>query len=145
MGHQDVRITREVAGEALRVAGLDREVELPLERAAQLMHDLDRPVAPGLGHFVLDQMSQVLEDSEVSLDLRLDAGAADFQHHSRPGRELCAMHLGDGRSRIGFTFKVDEDLERRAAERLLDLWQELVEGDRRHLAVQGGEFRGPRR
>ena len=36
-------------------------------------------------------------------------------------------------------------LEGRAAERLLDLRQELVEGDRRHLVMQFCEFGGPRR
>ena len=90
-------------------------------------------------------MGQLLEDPEIGLDLGLNAGAADLQHHSRSVLELGPVHLGDGGSGIGFAFQVNKDLERRAAERLLDLRPERVKGDRRHLAVQGSELRGPRR
>ena len=78
-------------------------------------------------------------------DLRLDAGAADLQDHSRPVRKFRPVHLCDRGRREGFAFEVVKHLEGRAAERLLDLRQELVERDRRHLAVQFGEFGGPRR
>ena len=145
MGDKDVRIVGKVVGEALRIPGLDGEVELTLERAAQLTDDLDGQVAPCFGHLLLDEVSQVRENSEIRMDLRLDAGAADLQDHSRPVRKFRPVHLCDRGRREGLAFKVVEHLEGRAAERLLDLRHELVEGDRRHLVMQFSEFGGPRR
>ena len=45
------------------------------------------------------------------------------------------MHLSDRSRSMGLTLDIDEDLEQGTAERLFNLWQELVEGNRRHLAV----------
>jgi hypothetical protein len=75
---EDIEIVGKIAREAFRVACLHREIKLALERAAQLAYDLNRPVATHFGYLVLDEMGNVLDDSEISVDLRLDSGAANF-------------------------------------------------------------------
>ena len=66
MGHQDGRVLGEVVGEALRVAGLDREVELPLERGAQLIDDLDGSEASETLEFALDGVSYQIDLSSAN-------------------------------------------------------------------------------
>ena len=55
------------------------------------------------------------------------------------------MHLCDRSGCVGLAVHVIEHLERRPAERPLDLRQQLVEGHRRHVAVQPLEFSRPGR
>jgi len=43
-----------------------------------LADHLHWPVASHFGCLILDQMSEVLEDPEVGVDLRLDSGAANL-------------------------------------------------------------------
>jgi hypothetical protein len=75
---EDIQIVGKVAREAFRVACLHREIKLALERGAQLANDLHWLVATHFGYFVLDEMGKVLEDSEISVDLCLDSGAANL-------------------------------------------------------------------
>jgi hypothetical protein len=53
------------------------------------------------------------------------------------------MHLRNRGGGVRLALKVAKHVEGGAAERLLDLGQELVEGDRRYVAVQSREFGGP--
>ena len=53
------------------------------------------------------------------------------------------MDLGDRGRGVRLAFKVNKHLEGRPAERLLNLRQKLVEGDRRYLTVQASKLRGP--
>ena len=87
----------------------------------------------------------MLDEPEIGLDLGLDAGTADLQDHRRAAGELGAMDLRDRGGGVGLALEVAEHLERRAAERLLHLRQQLVERDRRHVAVQPRELGGPGR
>ena len=145
MRNKDVGIIGEIAREAFHVTGLDREVQLALERAAQLAHHLDRTIEAHLGHFAFHQLSKVAEDSEIGVDFRLDAGAADLQDHRNAAGKPGAVHLRDRGGGVGFALEGVEHLERRAAERRLDLRQQLVERHRRDPAVQPVELGGPGR
>jgi hypothetical protein len=57
---EDIEIVGKVAREAFRVACLHREIELALERAAQLAYGLDWPVATDFGYLTLDEIGKVL-------------------------------------------------------------------------------------
>ncbi len=139
----DVGITLEVLGEPLDVARLAREIQLALERAREVAGDLHRQVAARLRHLGLDQLGDVEEDPEIGVDLGADAGAADLEHHRRPILELRAVHLRDRRRAERPRIELAEHLERRPAERALELGQEVVEGDRRDLALELLELGDP--
>ena len=142
---EHAEIVGKVAGEALRVAGLHGEIELALERAAQLADHLDGAVAPQLGPFLLDQKGEMLEDPQVGVDLCDDTGTANLQDDRRAVGELGPMHLRDGGGGVRLAIEIDEHGERRPAERLLDLRQELLEWHRGHAAVQPAELFDPSR
>ena len=97
---------------------------------------MDGPVAPRLGHLLLDELGKVLEDFEIGVDLGLDTGAADLEDHRRAAGELGPMHLRDRGGGIGLTLEIDKHFERRPAERLFELRQKIIERNRRHVAVQ---------
>ena len=67
--HEHVEITGKIAGEAFGVACLYCEIELSLQRAAQLAYNVDGPVAPGLGCLLLGEMGKMLEDAQIGVDL----------------------------------------------------------------------------
>ena len=75
---EDIEIVGKVARETFRVACLHREINFALERAAQLAHDLNWLVATHFGYLALNEMGKLLEDSEISVDLCLDSGAANL-------------------------------------------------------------------
>ena len=92
---EDIEIVGKVAREAFRVACLHREIKLALERAAQLAYDLDWPIATHFGYLTLDERGKALEDSEISVDLCLDSGTANFQDHWRAAGEFGPVYLRD--------------------------------------------------
>ena len=99
--------------ETLHVAGLDRQIEFAPERAAQLIHHLDGPIAPRLRHFALDQTSKVPEDPEIGVDFCHDARAADLQDHRGAACQLGPMHLCDRGCSVGSALQVAKHLKRR--------------------------------
>src|SRR5262245_39067181 len=143
--HEHVEITGKVAGEAFGVACLYCEVELSLQRSAQLADNLDGPVAPDLGCFPLGEMGKMLEDAQIGLDFRCDAGSANFQDDRRPAGERGPMYLGNRGGGVGLALQIGEHFERRAAERQLDLRQQIIERHRRHLAEKLVELLSPLR
>src|SRR5215475_13477702 len=64
-------------------ARFNSEINLALERSAQLADDLDWPVPTDFGYLAFDHMRKVVEDSEISVDLCLDSGTPNFQDHWR--------------------------------------------------------------
>ena len=59
-----------------------------------MAYDLDWLVATHFGYFALDEMGKVLEDSEISVDLCLDSGAANLDHWRAAG-EFGPVYLRD--------------------------------------------------
>ena len=55
------------------------------------------------------------------------------------------MYLGDRGGGVGLAFQTGKHLERRAAERLLDLRQQIIERHRSHVAEKLVELLSPRR
>src|SRR5262249_31265234 len=114
-------------------------------RAAQLGNDVDRPVAARLGHLSFGEMGEMLEDSQIGVDLRRDPGAANLQDHGRAADERRPVYLCDRGGGVGLSLETGKHLERRPTERLFDLRQQVLERHRRHLAVQPAEFLAPLR
>ena len=77
--YEHVEITGKIAGEAFGGACLYCEVELSLQRSAQLAYNLDGPVAPDLGCLPLGEMGKMLENAQIGVDFRCDAGSAIFR------------------------------------------------------------------
>src|SRR6516225_8563399 len=80
---------------AFRVARFNCEIELALERAAQLADDLDWPVATDFGYLAFDQMRNAIEDSDISVNLCLDSGTPNLQDHWRAAGEFGPVYLRD--------------------------------------------------
>src|SRR5262249_48374425 len=138
-------IVGKVSREAFRVARFHCEIKLALERAAQLAYDLDRPVASDFGHLTLDQMRKAIEESEISVDLCLDPRTPNLQDHWRAAGEFGPVYLRNRGGSVGLALNVGKYFERRAAKRLFNLRQEIIERNWRHVAVQSGQFSRPNR
>ena len=143
--HEHVEIIGKIAGEAFGVACLYCEIEFPLQRSAQLAYNVDGPVAAGLGCLPLGEMGKVLEDAQIGVDFRRDAGSANLQDDRRAAGERGPMDLGNRSGGVWLAVQTGKDLERRAAERLLDLRQQIIERHRRHFAEKLVELLSPRR
>jgi hypothetical protein len=142
LGDHDVRVVLERLGDALDAARLDGEVELALEGARELLRDLRRTIPARLRNLGIDQRGHVHEDAQVRLDLRADAGPANLEHDRRAVLQARAMHLRDRCRALGARIQVTEDLEGRAAQRALELRDQSLEGNRRH--VRCAASRAPR-
>src|SRR6516225_7600321 len=109
--HQDLEILGKVTREAFRVACFHREIELPLERAAQLADDLDWPVATDFGHLMLDQMGKAIDELEINVDLFLDPGTPNLQDHWRAAGEFGPVYLRNRGGGVGVALNIGKHLE----------------------------------
>jgi len=85
----------------------------------------------------------VAEDAQIGLDLGADAGAHHLQDHRRAVGQLGAVHLRDRGRAQRLALELAKQLQRRAAQRPLDLRQQGVEGDRRDVGLQRLELGNP--
>src|SRR5262245_33160613 len=88
-------------------------------------------------------MGKMLEDAQIGVDFRCDAGSANLQDDRRPTGERGPMYLGNRGGGVGLAFQTGKHLKRRAAERQLDLRQQIIERHRSHLAKQLVELSSP--
>ena len=108
--HEHVEIIAKIAGESFGIACLYCEIEFPLQRSAQLAYNVDRPVTAGLEYFALGEMGKVLEDAQIGVDLRCDAGSANLQDDRRPARERGPMYLGNRSGGVWLAVQTGKDL-----------------------------------
>src|SRR5262249_40406012 len=90
-------------------------------------------------------MRKAIEESEISVDLCLDPRTPNLQDHWRAAGELGPVYLRNRGGSVGFALNVGEYFERRAAKRLFNLRQEIIERNWRHVAVQPGQLSCPNR
>src|SRR5215468_1793476 len=121
--HEDIEIVGKATREAFRVARFNCEIELALERAAQLADDLDWPVATDFGYLAFDQMGNAIEDSDISVNLCLDSGTPNLQDHWRAAGEFGPVYLRNRGGSVGIALNVGKHFERRTAKRLFNLRQ----------------------
>src|SRR5262249_59776645 len=115
--HEHAEITGKIASEAFGVSCFYCEIELSLQRTAQLAYNLHGPVAPGLRCLPLSEMGKMLEDAQIGVDFRCDAGSANLQDDRRPTWERGPMYLRNRGGGVGPAFQTGKHLKRRAPER----------------------------
>ncbi len=111
----DGLVAAEVVHELLNVAQLAAEVQLALQRAAELAHGGDRPVRTQLGAVFLAQLRQGRHDVEVLGDLVLD---------------VVVQHLDDDLLAFAQSSQVDLTDRRRRERRRPELGEKLFDGRR---------------
>src|SRR5918912_693175 len=87
----------------------------------------------------------MVEEPQVCGNLRRDAGTSDLEDDGRSARQFGPVHLRYRRGGMRLTLNIGKHLKRGAAERLFNLWEELVERNRCHLAVQTFKLGNPAR
>jgi hypothetical protein len=88
-------------------------------------------------------MGKTLKDAQIGVDFRCDAGSANLQDDRRPTGERGPMYLGTRGGGVGLAFQTSKHLKRRAAERQLDLRQQIIGRHGSHLAKQLVELSSP--
>src|SRR5262245_8144305 len=143
--NKNMRLIRKVARKPIDMARLDGEVELALQGASKLGHDLDWCVAARLGHFVLDQVGKVVKKPQVRCNLGRNAGTSDLEDDRRAARQFGPVHLRNRGCSMRLALDVGKHVEGRSAKRLFYLRQQLSEGNRCDFAVPSLKLGDPAR
>src|SRR5262245_9305141 len=143
--NKNMRLIRKVARKPIDMAHLDGEVELALQGASKLGHDLDWCIAARLGHFVLDQVGKVVKKPQVRCNLGRNAGTSDLEDDRRAARQFGPVHLRNRGCGMRLALDVGKHVEGRSAKRLFYLRQQLNEGNRCDFAVQSLKLGDPAR
>ena len=141
--NDDERIVDKVLRDALGIRRFHGEIQLAFERARELRDDLDRLIAARFRHLRIDELREMSEQPQIGFDGAANSRTPDLQHNRRAIVELGAMHLRDRGRSLRTGIEIDENIERRASERLRQLGQQIVERHRRHVGVQLFEFADP--
>jgi hypothetical protein len=92
---QDQQVgTLEIAPQLRAVGGLAHQVELVVQVLVELGHHFARLQAPAVGPEGFQQAGGHLQQGDVVLDHRLDAGAQDLHRDLAAIRQHREMHLG---------------------------------------------------
>ncbi len=113
-----------------------QEVELMGDDVRELIDQRERVVFPAGGQVALDLVGEEIEELDVGVDQRLDAGALHLDDDRGPVGQAGAMHLGDGRGGERRVLELREQLRQRAAELRFDDPARFVGGERRHPVLQ---------
>ena len=139
----DQRIVGEVTRELVDVARFLGEIELALQRAAKLGHDLHRVVTARIRHLAVQQSGRMVEYAQIRTDHGLDAGAADFHHDRRTVLQPGPVHLRDGGCRDGDTIEARKHRFRLAADGRNQVGMQCFVAYCRYMTVQLLEFADP--
>ena len=138
-GKAGVRVAFEVAREAARVVGFEREVHLGGDRVVELIDERGRLVDVRLDDGALHEACQRVQDLHVPRHGAGDLGTLHLDHDlfGAVGRlQHRAMHLGDGRRRQRLLLEALVDVLERRAERALHRLANFLEGQRIDLVLQ---------
>ena len=141
----DVLAPGEMGGDTLGVVALALQVQLAAQRAPELAHQAGRLVGAQVGPLVLGQLRQALEQAQIGLDDRADAGPAHLDDDLGAVVQLRAVHLRDRGRRQRLGIEAGEDLLGRRAQVLGELGAHHLDRHRRRLTVQLFEFGDPGR
>jgi hypothetical protein len=136
----DVRMTREVAVELLRVAGFHPVVELLADRARELVHERDRVDELERLHALTHEPSDLVHELEVGFDLARCLGPLHLDGNPPSVRQRGSVHLADGGGCHRRLLEIEEELLDREAEVLPDDELGLHERKRCDVVLEGFEL-----
>ena len=134
-------VLRKVAGELLEVAFLAAEVELAEERSAELLHDVDGPVAFELVGLFRERRES-FQDFQITADARLDAGMLDLHDDAPSIRQPRDVRLANGGGGDGGGLELAEDFLHRVAQLGGHRGQHCFRRVRRNVFLEPGQFSG---
>ncbi len=132
----------EIAPQLRAVGRLAHQVQFVVQILVELGHHLARLQAPAVGPEGFQQAGGDLQQRDVMLDHRLDAGAQDLDRDLASVRQHREMHLGYRGRGHRLALEGGEHLIHRLAIGLFQFGDGQLRGKRRHAILQPGQFVG---